>query len=123
MHAFQSQRNYPTDNDRQRVEMQEEQKSQPPRRHTIQDQNGIEEESKSLLDQESLREKSMGSNSSRPSSVLENVKSNSLNGTNKLNGLNIGLNRNFESQYRPRDVQLRQQESDALSPQEQLSLS
>ena len=103
--------------------MQEEQKSQPPRRHTIQDQNEIEEESKSLLDQESLREKSMGSNSSRPSSVLENVKSNSLNGTNKLNGLNIGLNRNFESQYRPRDVHLRQQESDVLSPQEQLSLS
>ena len=48
----------------------------------------------------------MESNSSKPSSVLENVKSNSLNGTNKLNGLNVGLNRNFDNQLHPAEAQV-----------------
>ena len=73
--------------------------------HTVRNQFEIEEERKSLIDQESLREKSMESNSSRPSSVLENVKSNSLNGTNKLNGLNVGLNRNFDNLIRIDEAQ------------------
>ena len=56
----------------------------------------------------------MESNSSRPSSVLENVKSNSLNGTNKLNGLNVGLNRNFDNQLSPAEAQVSQVNKPAL---------
>ena len=57
----------------------------------------------------------MESNSSKPSSVLENVKSNSLNGTNKLSGLNVGLNRNFDNQLHPAEAQVSSQNKPVFS--------
>ena len=81
------------------MEIDEERKSQRNQIQTVRSQFEIQEERKSQVDQDSLKEKQIDSHSSsRPSSVHENVKSNSLNGTNRLNGLNVGLNRIFETQ-------------------------